>query len=244
LQNYQAAFHVLPPGCVNPTGPIKSEEKGYHVSWIVQILPHLEQQNVYHKLDFTFGVYSPQNASVRQQSLPNLLCPSDGAARGQGAEGNSYAGNHHDREAPIDVGNNGVLFLNSSIRLDDVSDGTSHTIYVGEKWLSDGPTLGWVSGTSSTLRNGSGLRNGQPDGYSEAILTLPGSRAVPPGTPKKSDEQRVKELLIVGGFSSQHPGGFHVGLGDSSIRLISQNIDSSVFRNLMNRADGQTIGDY
>src|SRR5688572_20239457 len=45
LQNYAMAHQVLPPGSVNPTGPIRSEEKGYHYSWIVQLLPYIDQAN-------------------------------------------------------------------------------------------------------------------------------------------------------------------------------------------------------
>ena len=58
----------------------------------------------------------------------------------------NYAGCHNDVETPIDVDNNGVLFLNSHISAHDVTDGTSNTIYVGEK-LSDQSDLGWMSGT-------------------------------------------------------------------------------------------------
>src|SRR3954453_14939119 len=42
LNNYSMAHDMLPPGTVNSTGPIKSLERGgYHMSWLVQILPHL-----------------------------------------------------------------------------------------------------------------------------------------------------------------------------------------------------------
>ena len=64
----------------------------------------------------------------------------------------NYAGCYHDVESPIDVDNHGVMYLNSHISQKDVTDGTSHTIYVGEK-LSDEQDLGWMSGTRATLRN-------------------------------------------------------------------------------------------
>ena len=38
LHNYEMAHELLPPGCINPTGPIRSEPQGYHMSWQVQIL--------------------------------------------------------------------------------------------------------------------------------------------------------------------------------------------------------------
>ena len=35
----------------------------------------------------------------------------------------SYVGSHNDTEAPIAASNNGVLFLNSAIRYEDIPDG-------------------------------------------------------------------------------------------------------------------------
>ena len=49
----------------------------------------------------------------------------------------NYAGCHNDVEAPIAAKNNGVFFLNSAIRYEDITDGTSQTIFLGEK-LNDG----------------------------------------------------------------------------------------------------------
>ena len=70
------------------------------------------------------------------------------------------------RKAPIDANNNGVLFLNSRISARDVTDGTSNTIYVGEKLAAPGD-LGWMSGTRATLRN-TGSPLDRPLGYHEA----------------------------------------------------------------------------
>src|ERR1044072_5830588 len=52
----------------------------------------------------------------------------------------------------MDAGDNGMFFLNSNLRYDDVSDGSSHTIFIGEK-IPDGWDLHWMSGTRATLRN-------------------------------------------------------------------------------------------
>ena len=44
-----------------------------------------------------------------------------------------YAAVHNDQEKPIDAMDNGVFFLNSHLRYDDVTDGSAHTLYLGEK---------------------------------------------------------------------------------------------------------------
>jgi len=48
---------------------------------------------------------------------------------------------------------NGMFFLNSRIRRDDVTDGLTYTIFLGEKTPDRIVDLGWMSGTRATLRN-------------------------------------------------------------------------------------------
>src|SRR5437868_11689079 len=38
IHNYEFHFETLPPGVINPTGPIRNEPQGIHVSWIARIL--------------------------------------------------------------------------------------------------------------------------------------------------------------------------------------------------------------
>ena len=123
--------------------------RGYHHSWIAQILPYLERGNAFRHLNRSVGAYDPQNLPVRQLSIGQLLCPSSPFATGGYSD---YAGVHHDVEAPIDFTNNGMFFLNSRVRYQDVLDGTSQTLFVGEKLTLSGD-LGWLSGTRATLRN-------------------------------------------------------------------------------------------
>jgi prepilin-type N-terminal cleavage/methylation domain-containing protein/prepilin-type processing-associated H-X9-DG protein len=217
LKNYEAAHEMLPPGVVNPTGPIKNTPQGYHVSWIVQILPYIEQRNIFSNVDFSAGMYQPNNVTVRAVRLNSFLCPSDAMAGGTSADvgQSSYAGCHNDVEAPIAADNTGVFFLNSQVRYEDIPDGSSNTIFLGEKRLRGGE-LGWISGTRSTLRNTGTPVNG-------AVLP----------TLKNNDP--------VGGFSSAHPGGANHAFGDGSVRFLRSVISPAVYRHLGNRADGQIV---
>jgi len=94
-------------------------------------------------------VYHPNNMPVRQIDISTLNCPS--APRANRAY-SDYAGVHNDVEAPIDVTNNGVFFLNSRISYFDVKDGSSNTLFIGEKHTSAGD-LGWMSGCPSPSSN-------------------------------------------------------------------------------------------
>jgi hypothetical protein len=106
-------------------------------------------------VDFDFGVYDAKHRPVRRVELRILQCPSM-PPMGRGYS--DYAGVHHDREAPIDVDNHGVFFLNSRLCYEDLWDGASQTLFIGEKWSAAGD-LGWMSGTRATLRNaGAGLQ--------------------------------------------------------------------------------------
>ena len=164
LQNYDSAHQTLPPGVVDAKGPIRNEPKGYHMSWLVQILPYMEEQVTFEHVDFSVGAYDRKNDPVAAVQIATFACPSD--ARRWGSDINNrwpsnYAGCHHDVEAPIDADNHGVLFLNSRIHGPEIPDGASHTLFVGEKRI-DSNDLGWLSGTRSTLRNTGTAVNGTP----------------------------------------------------------------------------------
>jgi prepilin-type N-terminal cleavage/methylation domain-containing protein/prepilin-type processing-associated H-X9-DG protein len=150
LNHYEFAQETLPPGVTNPTGPVRNLPEGNHISWIAQILPELGEPARYRQLDLAAGAYHKRNDPVRQAPFPLLMCPS---FSGFDAPWSCYAGVHHHVEAPIDADNTGVLFLNSRVMLEDIKDGVSHQIVVGEKLPRGYQDLGWLSGTPATLRN-------------------------------------------------------------------------------------------
>lgn len=160
LNNYDMAHRKLPPGTVDAKGPIVHLPIGFHHNWIIQILPMMEQQAAYKKLDHSQSIYAKVNFPVRSHSFSGLKCPSDNFTMGF----TNYAGVHDSREVPIDNTNNGCLYLNSSVRVSDIFDGTSSTLLVGEK-LIDETELGWASGTRASLRNaGSTINVGRTRG--------------------------------------------------------------------------------
>ena len=164
LHNHEFHTGHFPAGVINPDGPIRNEAVGQHLSWTVQLLPYMEQNSLFRMFDQQAGAYAEVNDTLRRSNIEVLRCPSSPGPRGGDQSStpigwSSYAGCHNSIEAPIDVGNDGLLFLNSRIRFDDILDGSSHTLLVSEHVFEDpidgvSPVeLGWPSGTRATLRN-------------------------------------------------------------------------------------------
>ena len=236
LQGYENAFEVYPPGVVNPDGPIRSEPSGLHQGWLLHLLPYLDEQVAYNQFDFSKSVYVEPNTKIRDYWPNVVICPTEpndipGAS--------NYAGCHHDVETPIAADNNGVLFLNSRIRREDVSDGLSHTFFLGEKRADPGD-LGWTSGTRATLRNTGLVPNDPATDPGSAIKPAPNAAAeTKAGQPAPADP--TASPTYVGGFASPHSGGLHMGFGDASVQFVSESIDPKLWRQLANRADGSLV---
>ncbi|MDG2220022.1 MAG: DUF1559 domain-containing protein [Rubripirellula sp.] len=225
IHHHDFSLEHFPSGTTNPTGPIRDEEIGDHKSWIVEILPYIEQQVLYENLDLSKSIYAPENEKVRGIPLSIALCPSypgfdnntpSGTLVGQ----SNYAGCHHDVEAPIDADNNGVLFLNSKIRFGDIRDGSSQTILIGEVKPSPN-SLGWASGTRATLRNTGTFER----------------------TEWEQDIPVPSDPLHVGGFDSFHSGGSNFVFADGSVRFLSFSTNADLMRQMGNRADGELPAD-
>ena len=174
---------------------------------------------------------TPPFAATRSRAISAPPIPVE--ARAVGVATTNYAACHNDAEAPIDVKNNGVFYLNSNTRYDDVTDGTSSTIFLGEKKLLNAPSLGWISGTNATLRNAGTQVNG-PSTLGIAPGDEDDARPPPGGAPTPAN-------LVVGGFSSFHSGGANFAFGDGSVRFLKNSMSPKVFRRLANRADGDLV---
>jgi prepilin-type N-terminal cleavage/methylation domain-containing protein len=159
LHNYHDSHKHFPFG----KGPSYANAASY-ARWSVhsQILPYVEQDNLYKLLDFNFPPNTPgmagpvinfmpaytnpggQNAQCTLQ-VPIFLCPSDGATIVDSWPGqNNYVGCtgamemcDNTESLPSDVDSTdiarvGLLYYISKVRLTDISDGTSNTALFSE----------------------------------------------------------------------------------------------------------------
>ena len=113
-----------------------------------------------------------------------------------------------------------------------ITDGTSNTMLVGEKFIR--PDL-YEGGSSSDDR-------GWSDGWDPDSMR---STCFPPLqdaiTSLTSDDSMFGFFADVPNFGSPHPGGFNCVFADGSVRTISYDIDPEVFDFLGDRQDGQVI---
>jgi prepilin-type N-terminal cleavage/methylation domain-containing protein len=225
IHNYEFGMEHLPAGVTDNGGaPILTQEIGQHVSFLVELLPFIEQPGIYNNFDTAIGTYAVANAPAREMQIPTYNCPSFRFQINSTitAGVTNYAGCHHDIEAQIDKDNNGVLFLNSKIRYADITDGSSNTILVGE-FLPTEDSLGWASGTRSSLRN------------TGVIIDMSDWELL----------NRVPEPAdVVGGFGSSHPGSANFCLSDGSVHPLSNGIEAKLFTYLGHRADGEMMGTF
>ncbi len=223
VQNYEGAFRVYPSGTSAEQGPVLNVAEGRHHNWLIRVLPYFEETNAYNHVDFQVDVYHENNAPVAKLQIQVVHCPSDpGVYREHSLS--SYAGLHHDVEALIDADNHGIFFLNSGVTYEDIRDGSSQTIFLGEK-IAENSDLGWMSGTRATLRNTGTPINQTVD--RKARFTIDDTVEVDPSK--------------VGGFGSVHPGGAMFAFGDGHVGMISESIDDETYQQLGHRADGKLL---
>lgn len=227
LQNYEYANEHFPAGVLDTKGPILSVPQGQHTGFLVQLLPFIEQQGIFDRFDQDLGAYAPVNAAARAMVIPSFICPSDGGQinTDETAGLTNYVGCHHGSEVPIDADNNGMLFLNSKVTFGDIYDGSSNTFLAGEALQESSTSLGWASGTRSSLRNAS------------EMVPYKTWMTGPIASGAAADD-------FVGGFSSRHPGTSNFVMASGSVHSLSFTVDPVVLETLGNRADGAMMGDF
>jgi prepilin-type N-terminal cleavage/methylation domain-containing protein/prepilin-type processing-associated H-X9-DG protein len=245
LHHYQSIHETFPIGTVDDRGLLASLPVGYHRNWIVGLLPLIEQKPLSASINVAHGVYHAANSTARETRLALLHCPSDFLGPRLTPPPSSYAGCNHDSEVPLRLGTRGLFGYNRAWRFEEITDGTSQTLAVGEK-LSTSPDLGWMSGTSDTLRN-TGTIAGRTPPPGAGLLTLPDERsaeilfALSPKSRVLVIPGLRHPLLAVGGFSSNHPGGFNALMADGSMRFITSTISPFTFGQLANPRDSDSI---
>ena len=215
------------PGGNSPTGyPLE----GPFWSWMMHIAPYIEMNNLKEAAVVNTGNAASWPWWQKYNGGPDLIslnckifqCPSDARAVYKWTDGTNYAqltsylgvtGTNQFAEAN---GQDGMLFVNSSVRMEHVKDGTSNTVMIGERPSSNNLLYGWQWAGAGDSPN-----FGATDvvlGVHERALT---PSAAPdytrPGTLKDPTDQHRYH------YWSLHPNGNGWAFADGSVRFLTYN---------------------
>ena len=252
LHNYHDGKRRLPPGFTSTvtdasTSPVTETGPGW--SLFAEILPYMEEAGLHGQINFSKRIYDPgspaDNQSVRETIVAAYVDPGDTAPKlvdVKDASQNvmfkaavcSYVGclgSLAYEEQPF----NGVFHRNSKIRLDDILDGTSKTIGIGER-MSRHTQSSWA-----------GVTPGQ------TLFYAPESPRFNPADPTFNNRPAITATLVhvrssapslegsPGGFIGPHAAGTQFLNMDGSCRLINADTSPDVFRALCTRAGGELV---
>ena len=247
LHNYHGANGRFPQGAMN-------EHPYFYWSWMAQILPFVEQDNLYRQADVWAKGPLPYswwpwgdfwNSWATTQPNPALgtlvkswTCPADARTlvvtdvdglRLAFTAMLGNAGSNYNQ-------NDGLLYWQSKVRIEDVTDGTSNTLAVGERPPSSDLYYGWwFAGAGWSQSDGDVILNSRGVALATAINCPTSKVGLQPG--------KLSEFCDQVHYWSLHPAGANFLLADGSAKLLTYNANS-VLPQLSTRNGGEIIPNY
>ncbi len=282
LANYHDRSQVFPPGAIIMLGtsPVNASDKtlsaatsgGYDMlwraengdrcqSWMVQILPFMDQAAIYNLWNFNADVKSNKfNATgqpLASRNIPGYLCPSRPSVRHSNVSmgfktAPKWDGGYNDYGGCYGAGN---LALNSS---------GDRTTYHGTDPVSARGTQ--INNGGIFFVNSNTSHRDLADGSSNTIIVGEVQRLIAPvvvatipsfdgwaigGLPTlfSTFDTTVQTRAGVNGAQretagSDHIGGAFFGLADGSVRFLSQNMDLKIYAGLGTIGEGEIGSDF
>ncbi len=247
LQNYESASRSLPSGYIS-NFTADGTDTGPGWGWAALLLSQLEETAIRGRIDFTRPIEDPANAAIRTTLVSTYLCPSDNIVPTWPAYNEvgtidpankicdvasaNYVGMFGNAEPGID--GSGLFFRNSHVRFREITDGTSHTIAVGERSHLLGEATWLGSLTDALLAPGPGDNDGigtfEVEHGSTMVLGQSGEHKSP-GDPTGETDM----------FYSRHSGGVNFVFADAHVAFLTPEMDPKVFEALSTRAGDESI---
>ena len=241
LHNYHDQHLTLPPGWIGVNDAGEADVNGGNgFAWGAMILPQLEQQQLFQKIDFDVSVDDAANDMPRSVALSAFRNPNDPGSSEQWTIRDANPPNDPITQLPTSnyVGNfgttdleaceglppgvtcegNGMFFHNSRLRFSDITDGLSNTLMVGERRSNSDADPAWYSTWMGVVSGGE-----------DSLARVVGVADHVPNDPNAHLDD----------FSSTDSGSVLFLFGDGKVRAISETIDLTVYQNLATRKGGE-----
>ncbi len=239
---------IFPSNALVTSGKVSQPPvAGAFFSWCEAILPYIEQAPLYNKLNLTQREYANCNGpnSPGATVVPIFICPSDRLDAGTVSTFvsggttyyfgmNSYGCNGGTQDwFYTSMTTDGVFWINSHVRLGDITDGTSNTLFFGERFHYD-PVF-------TTINTLGGWAWANANANQDYVLStpLPVNYTIPPGSPNNFTFTDPRTC----NFGSGHTGGANFALADGSVRFLTLigNNDLPLLQALSTRAGGEPV---
>src|SRR5579871_1112196 len=216
LHQYHDAYRMLPPGMRLSPDPYP------YMAWCARLLPYLEEQPMWllaqkdYAQNLSFGGPPPHTGLTTFQ--PIFLCPSEPRWHGVvQPEGWDVAFTHYLGVSGLtSATHDGLLYFNSRVSLNAVTDGTSNTLLVGERPPSPDNRFGWWY--AGVGQEGTGSADSFM-GVAEYRTTFRAPTC--PYGPYSFGPGQDKNYCDTFHFWSHHPGGAQFVMADGSIHFLS-----------------------
>lgn len=246
LHNYHGRMGYFPPGYQTQVDADNSD-LGPGWGWAAFLLNDLEQGNVSMSIRFDQQISDSGNAAVRTLVLPIFVCPSEiktgifavvdqnglplvEVARGSYVAMNGVLGVSDDAWH-----NNGAFLRNRRLRIADVADGLSNTLFVGERATNMSSTT-WTGAVTNGVVPAQ--RYADP---SDQLSNAEGAPALVLGHGSRDHLPNNPLVFDADATSSYHLAGVNFLFGDGSVHSLSNTIDGTIFEALLTRAGGEPV---
>jgi prepilin-type N-terminal cleavage/methylation domain-containing protein/prepilin-type processing-associated H-X9-DG protein len=246
LHSYHDRMGTFPPGYQTLVADDNSD-LGPGWGWAAFLLADLEQDNLKQRIRFDLQISDPTNRQVRVAELSIFICPTEiekgtfgvvdasGAVICDVARGNYVAMNGVLGVSNDAFDNNGAFLRNRALRIAEIRDGLSNTLFVGERCTSMSSTT-WTGAVTNGVVPA--VRYANPADQlanaegAPALVLAHGSRDHLPNNPLVFDADAT---------ASFHPQGVNFLFGDGSVQSINNHINGTVYEALLTRAGGEPI---
>ncbi|MFO0926213.1 MAG: DUF1559 domain-containing protein [Gemmataceae bacterium] len=233
----------VPPPALVP----QPQEPGW--GWAAYLLSFLEQNALAKQIDYNLAVEAPTMQNQRTFPLKSFTCPSDESTgyflvmaqarstHGNGiladASTNSYAacfGAMGQLSSKPDDGN-GVFYRNSKTRIQDVTDGSSSTLAIGERCalFAQTPWAGVMTGGIAQTTPGAPVYTSYKTYAPSLVLARVGQKQLNDPACEPHD------------FFSPHFASVAFVFADGSVHSLSTSMDVTVLQALATRAGGEIV---